>query len=128
MTGLRSMAVLPSADVARAVVFYRDRLGFTVGGLWPDDGSPDFAIVRLGDVTVGLDGHGGSNDRTGWSVYIYLDDVDAFHEALMARDVAIQRPPEDAFYGCRDMDILDPDGNLLAFGQDLEPGARGAGL
>jgi hypothetical protein len=27
-------------------------------------------------------------------------------------------------YGCDDFDVIDPDGHRIAFGQDMEPGAR----
>ena len=129
MQGIRSMAVLPAKNVAASVAFYRDKLGFDIFGQWPDAEDPDFAIMGLGTVTVGLDAHGGGlGARNGWSVYIYVTDVDAYHAGLVSREVPIHRAPEDTFYGCRDMAVQDLDGNLLAFGQDLHPGAQGPGL
>ncbi|MEM8791227.1 MAG: VOC family protein [Pseudomonadota bacterium] len=123
------MAVLPSSSVAASVAFFRDQLGFEVGGEWPDPEDPDFAILQLGAVTIAIDGHGGGvGARSGWAAYIYVSDIDAYHAQLVERGVEVERPPEDAFYGCRDMDLRDPDGNLLGFGQDLNPGPDGPGL
>jgi len=123
------MPVLPVGDVARAVAFYRDRLGFAVGGVWPAEGEPGFAIVAFGTITVALDKTAPmASRREGWSAYLYVEDVDALHRRLVEAGVEIERAPEDAFYGCRDMDLRDPDGNLLAFGQDLQPGPEGPGL
>ena len=38
---------------------------------------------------------------------------------FVSHDVPIQRNLEDTFYGCRDFDIIDPDGYIIAFGQPL---------
>ncbi len=128
-TGHRAMPVLAVADVAASVAFYRDKLGFSVGGMWPDAENPGFAIVGMGTIIIALDRDPEAGaQRHGWCAYLYIDDVDAYHAELAARGVEIARMPEDAFYGCRDMDVRDPDGNLLAFGQDLQPGPEGPGL
>lgn len=128
--GLRAMPVLGVADVAASAAFYRDKLGFEIGGLWgPEDGPPGFGIVGLGRITIALDSAGGASPRPkGWSAYLYIAAVDAYCAALRERGVEIVRPPEDAFYGCRDFDIRDLDGHLLAFGQDLNPSPDGPGL
>ena len=129
MRGIRAMPVLAVADVGAALRFYRDKLGFTVNGAWPDAADPNFAIMGLGTITVALDGEAAPwEPRGGWTAYLYVDDVDAYYAALVERGVEIARVPEDMFYGCRDMDVRDPDGNLLGFGQDLSPGPEGPGL
>ena len=55
-----------------------------------------------------------------WSAYLYVDDVDTHHEAVKATGVEIVYPLEDQFYGCRDYTIRDPDGHLIAFGQEID--------
>lgn len=130
MSGIRSMPVLGVRDVAASVKHYQDVLGFAVGGIWGEDGAPPaFAIVGFGDITIALDHDAEAKPRGhGWAAYLYVADVDALHQTLSANGAAIVRKPEDAFYGCRDMDVRDLDGHLLAFGQDLQPGPRGPGL
>ncbi|MEM6668741.1 MAG: glyoxalase superfamily protein [Pseudomonadota bacterium] len=130
MTGFRSMPVLGVKDVSRSIAYYRDKLGFEVAGEWgPEAGPLEFAIVSFGDITLALDLDEAVLPRShGWAAYLYVDDVDRLQRALTERGVEIVRPPANAFYGCRDMDVRDLDGHLLAFGQDLNPGERGPGL
>ena len=121
-TCLRGAPVLQVADVVRSQAFYRDVLGFVSHGLWGDP--PAFCIVQRGEVTLMLDrsrGEGALPLNQYWAAYVYVDDVDALHAEFAAAGVEIARAPEDTFYGCRDFDVRDPDGHLIAFGQDLEP-------
>jgi len=113
--------VLEVSDVERSEAFYTEKLGFRSNGVWGDP--PAFCIVKRGAATVMLD----RSQRDGplpvnqyWAAYIYVDDVDAVHRAFSGAGVEIVRGPEDMFYGCRDFDARDPDGHLIAFGQDLD--------
>ena len=129
--GIRSSPVLRVADVPAAVAYYAEILGFEVGGIWGEP--PCFAIVGLGTVTVMLDaGEKPGRDpvpvNQGWAAYIYIDDANTYFAEVNGRGAHIAREPEDAFYGCRDFDVRDLDGHLLAFGQDLQPGPEGPGL
>ena len=54
-------------NVARAVAFYTQQLGFTVG----HQQLPAFAAVSLGDVTILLSGPGASGSRAGANVGPY---------------------------------------------------------
>jgi catechol 2,3-dioxygenase-like lactoylglutathione lyase family enzyme len=73
-------------DVATAVAFYRDRLGFTVAM----DFSPGFAAVELGDLALYLSGVGGPSGGAqpmadgsvpqpgGWNrIQVVVDDLEA---------------------------------------------------
>ena len=53
-----------------------------------------------------------------WAVYLYVDDFDAMAQELLARDVTIERGPVEQPYGCRDLDIRDPNGHLIGIGQN----------
>ncbi|MEM7223664.1 MAG: VOC family protein [Pseudomonadota bacterium] len=128
-TGLRAAPVLQVSDIKRSVAFYKDVLGFEEGGLWGDP--PAFSIVGRGTVTIMLDQ---SRDPSPmpvnqyWAAYVYVDDANALHREFVEAGAEIVRGPEDMFYGCRDFDVRDPDGHLIAFGQDLQPGPEGPGL
>lgn len=127
--GVRSMPILPANDLAASVAFYTDKLGFDLAGQWQnDDGTPNFAIVQLGDVTLGL----AASDRAGsgddWAAYVYVEDIDAFTDQVLGRGVKLDRGPEDSFYHCREVEVVDPNGNRLCIAQDLKPGADGPGL
>ena len=114
----RTMPVLEITDMDRSIKFYRDSLGFD-GTMW---GEPvNFAIMQRGTVTLALDlsQQASTANNQYWASYIYVKDVDLLYEEYQALGVTIQRPIEDTHYGCRDFDVMDPDGYLLAFGQVL---------
>ena len=58
----------------------------------------------------------------------YVNDVDALAAELHNRSVAIVSAPEDGPFGCRQIDVQDPDGHLIGCGQDMKPGAKRPGL
>ena len=131
MKTLRSMTVLQVSNVEASAAFYA-RLGFHAHGIWPTEDNPDeggFCVTQRGDVTLGLQLlRGPLRVNTHWAVYIYVSDVHAMHDELAAEGVEINRAPEEMPYGCTDFDIRDPDGHLIAFGQDMTQNAHGPGL
>jgi len=127
--GIRAAPVLEVTDVRRSADFYETVLGFECAGLWGDP--PCFAIVGRGTVTIFLDQRRAAGTvpvNQYWAAYVYVDDVSRLHGELAEKGAEIVRGPEDMEYGCRDFDVRDPDGHLIAFGQDLQPGPDGPGL
>jgi catechol 2,3-dioxygenase-like lactoylglutathione lyase family enzyme len=116
---IRSMPVLQVADVAASEAYYTGTLGFTSHGAWGEP--PGFGIVQRGDVTIALDRarDGSVPLNQYWAAYVYVADVDALREELESKGAENARELEDTEYGCRDFDIRDPDGHLIAFGQVL---------
>jgi catechol 2,3-dioxygenase-like lactoylglutathione lyase family enzyme len=51
----------------------------------------------------------------GGVVYLLVDDVDALHAELVAREVAVDLEPTDQTWGNREMYVKDPDGNSIRF-------------
>ena len=126
---IRSAAVLQVRDVVASAAFYREKLGFDSASMWGEP--PCFCIVGRGTVTLFLDQGRAEDDppvNQYWAAYVYVDDVDAYLAELQSRDVEILRGPEDMEHGCREIDVRDPDGHIIAFGQDLTPGPDGPGL
>jgi catechol 2,3-dioxygenase-like lactoylglutathione lyase family enzyme len=117
------MPVLQVADVAASTAYYTDVLGFSSHGAWGEP--PAFNIVQRGDVTIALDRaqDGSVPLNQYWAAYVYVSDVDAVCAELKAKGAEIAREIEDTEYGCRDFDIRDPDGHLIAFGEVLNLGA-----
>jgi catechol 2,3-dioxygenase-like lactoylglutathione lyase family enzyme len=119
-----SATVLEVKDVAVSEAFYREKLGFSPGRFYGEP--PNFCLMSRDRVRVYLDRTRSSPRATPlnqyWSLYIYVDDVDAFAAELAARGLSFAREIEDQDYGCRDFDIRDPDGHLIGIGQTLTKG------
>ena len=89
--------------------YYRDKLGFHID--WTDGDPPDFGAVTRGDTQIFMcqrcQGHPG-----GW-IWIFSPDVDAVHADLAKRGATIKSTPENKPWGVREMQVADPDGNVL---------------
>ncbi len=109
-------------DLARALAFFTDVLGFQT--LVRMD---DYAYVQRETVGVrimqnrGEDGAPLGNRR--FAYYIDVRDVDALYAELKPKLDALPKGdvhgPADKSYGQRELLVLAPDGNLLAFGQAI---------
>ena len=106
-------------DVARAVAFYTQRLGFTL----KHQQLPAFANVSLGDADVLLSGPGASGSRPmpngkhqapgGWNrVVLRVGDLSACIAELTSAGVPFRNVME-AGPGGRQIQIEDPDGNPI---------------
>ena len=100
-------------DVQRSIDFY-EQLGFQVGNTVSDDGSLNWAYLRRNGahlmVTLGGEGPGPIQ------LYLYVDDVRAYHEELAAKGIAVG-PIEERFYMPQgEFELTDPDGHCLLVG------------
>lgn len=108
-------------DVRAAAAWYRDALGFQYARFW---GEPpvfvilwrDAAEIMLRQCPEGVQ----PNSRTAedmYDAYVRVRDLDALHQELIERGVAIQRGPETMPYNCRELEVADLDGYRLCFGE-----------
>jgi glyoxylase I family protein len=106
-------------DVARAVTFYTQHLGFTLG----HQQLPAFASLSLNDAQILLSGPGASGSRPlsdgrsqepgGWNrVVLKVADLPAFIEQLKAGGVRFRNEMEEGPHG-RQIQVEDPDGNSI---------------
>jgi len=107
--------VLHVTDMATALAFYRDKLGFTVSFTWEDP--PRYVCLCLGDAAIHLNSYvppaGPSH------VCIFCKGIDPFYARLMAGGVNVTVPIADRAYGMRDFNVTDPDGHCIVFGQGI---------
>ena len=107
--------ILSTADMAKALRFYRDLLGGIVTYQFPADGEPAYVSMTIGgsSLGIGLQEEPGdtANDRV--TFWVYARDCDAAIAALRAADVPIVREPADQPWGERMAEVLDPDGNRV---------------
>src|SRR5262245_2771768 len=108
-------AILYVANLAASQRYYRDKLGFKID--WTDGDPPDFGAVSRGDTQLFMcercQGHAGS-----W-LWVFTPDVDRLHAELVDRGAIIRQPPGDKPWGVREMQIADPDGNVLRVGSPI---------
>lgn len=118
-----AIPILRIFSVDKAKEFYLDFLGFTLD--WEHrfgENFPLYAQVSRSGLTLHLSEHYG--DATpGSAIFVPIDDVDAMHRELTAREYRYAKPGvEDAGWG-RQLQVRDPFGNRLCFCQQSEPDA-----
>ena len=112
---LRACPKLPMRNKTETIHFYRDGLGFRLTGEYDD-----YLLFELNEAEVHfflsdqLDPH--TNDG---QVYIRVKGIDALYHQLQSNGIGIhpngnlQNKP----WGVREFSVLDPDHNLLTFGE-----------
>ncbi|WP_170329122.1 bleomycin resistance protein [Ruegeria arenilitoris] len=112
------------SSLQKQIDFYCDRLGFSCG--FRQD---NYAFLSLGTVAIRLlecpprdDGLPLGDDQ---SFYIDVDGIDELYESLGPRLADLPegrvRPPFDQPYQQREFHVIDEDGTLVFFGQDIRP-------
>ena len=110
---------LPVSDVSRSVAFYR-QLGFQV-----EQSSPVFALLRLGEGTLGLLRAKLSDEtqqlRGRIHIELSTDQLDSLYKELQSGGLTFSEPPHDEPWE-RAMSTADPDGYHVEIAQ----GRRGS--
>lgn len=108
--------ILRFYDEAKTKDFYLDFLGFKLD--WEhrfETNMPLYMQVSYGDCLVHLSEHHG-DAAPGSSVRIEIDDIDAYHQAIMAKGYKYMRPGIELMpWGMREMRVIDPAFNRLIF-------------
>lgn len=120
ITGIGHVA-LKVRDIARALEFYRDRLGFAeMMRIDQPDGSLWLVYLRITDEQFLELFPGAETDRSpGWNancithLCLAVDDLDRVVEAIEARGIPLLIEKKTAVDGNRQAWIEDPDGNRV---------------
>jgi uncharacterized glyoxalase superfamily protein PhnB len=122
MTVKRLTPNLYTDDVAAAVKFWTERLGFEKTVEVPEDGGLAFAALQKGNIELmygsysSLDIDPGVRDSfqrgTGF-LFIEVDDLDAVLTAMKGAPVVSQ--VHKTFYGATEFTVKDPAGHLITF-------------
>ena len=107
-----AIPVLHVSSAKRAEDFYCDRLGFRRQFAYRVDESK---AARDG-VEIHLSSFPGDG-VCGGVVNFVVDDVDALHAELVAKQIRIDTGPLDETWGTREMYVKDDDGNSVRFQQ-----------
>ncbi len=111
---------LPVSNVARSVAFYQ-QFGFQVEETFHvDEAGPRFALLRLGEGTIGLLRAALTEQsltlRKRIHIELSTDNLDELYNELQARGVIFSEPPHDEPWE-RAMSTSDPDGYHLEIAQ-----------
>jgi lactoylglutathione lyase len=115
--------ILYVEDLDRSVAFYRDVAGFE-----PKLTRPDYAEFVMGGTKLGLYprsrlpgliGRPGGPGGPAGELAIIVDDVDAEARRLEHAGARIMSGPTDRPWGHRTLHVLDPDGFVVEFAQEI---------
>lgn len=113
--------ILRIFDIAKAMEFYRDFLGFTVD--WEHrygEGMPLYAQVSRAGMLLHLSEHHG-DASPGSTVFVWMRGIEAFHQELLGKKYGYSRPGlENTGYDARMFEVPDPFGNRIRFNESNE--------
>lgn len=118
--------ILRIFDIAKAMEFYRDFLGFAVD--WEhryQEGMPLYAQISRAGMVLHLSEHHG-DASPGSTVFVWMRGIEAFHRELLGKKYGYSRPGlEKTGYGARMVEVPDPFGNRIRFNEANEDAAQG---
>ena len=115
--------ILYVSDLQRSIAFYRDVVGllfkFTDAGYaeFATEGTK-FALYERARLP-GLIGREGVEGGLSGEVAFLVEDVDAEAERVRGTSAAILSGPVDRPWGHRTLHVLDPDGHVVEFAQEI---------
>lgn len=102
--------IFPVVDLEASLTYYVEVLGFKVN--WQVSGFAEVSRGRCGIMLCeGEQGHSGT-----W-VWIGVGDADAIYQEYLAKGAKVRHPPNN-YPWAYEVQILDPDGNVLRLGSD----------
>ncbi|MGI9530564.1 bleomycin resistance protein [Lutimonas sp.] len=110
---------LPMRDKQVTRDFYYNKLGFKEFG---DVDYDSYLMLEKGHIQIHFFEFKGLNPAENYGqVYIRTDDIEVFYESLVNRKTVIHPNGhlETKPWGQKEFSILDPDNNLLTFGQGI---------
>ncbi len=110
---------LPMRDKRITRAFYSNQLGFKVLGTVDYDG---YLMMEKDQIQIHFFEFKALKPRKNYGqVYIRTNDIDAFYQFLLDKQTKIHPngPLEVKPWGQKEFSVLDPDNNLLTFGQGV---------
>jgi len=107
-------------DLARAIGFYRDVLGFAFGEPWGGFyaiGHRDGLDVHLKCAPKTAADRAHRRDNEHLDAYAAVEGIDALYQHCVAKGASILKPLAPTAWGTRDFYLQDPDGYIIAFGE-----------
>ena len=114
---LKGIPVLASLNIKKTVEFYKTKLGFNKVGYLDDN----YAVIARDNFVVHFWKCNDKIHPENTSCYVDVEDIDTLYEELKTFGVihpngTLKNHP----YGMREFAILDLDGNMIKFGQEIK--------
>jgi catechol 2,3-dioxygenase-like lactoylglutathione lyase family enzyme len=103
---------LPVKDVVKSQEFYRDKLGFNIGWLYP---TQDIGAVSKDEIVLFLRRKESIFPITIW---VFADNIDELYHEIEQASLSIVEEIETKPWGIRQFTIEDLDGNRFIFHHD----------
>jgi lactoylglutathione lyase len=107
---MSTFPIIESRDIGRSAAFYEDAFGFEHTYRFPDEGDVEYVYLERKGSGLGI---AGGTGRGGFSLCVYVEDVDEAAERLRSLGATELRPPEDQPWGERMASYADPDGHTV---------------
>lgn len=110
---------LPMRNKALTQAYYVEQLGFQLVGI---QDYPEYLMVKKDAVELHFFLFPGLDPLQNYGqIYFRTEAIDSLYQYFLMRKVAIHpnAPLETKPWGMREFSLLDPDHNLLTFGQEL---------
>jgi lactoylglutathione lyase len=113
--------ILATADLPRALRFWRDVLGGVVAYKFPPEGDPDYVGIDLGSshLGIGLDETIELGGTQRISLWVYVADCDETVAKVREAGAPVVQEPVDEPWGERVARVEDFDGNRVIIGARL---------
>lgn len=113
---LRGIPVLASLNIKKTVDFYKTKLGFNKVGYLDDN----YAVIARDNFVVHFWKCNDKIHPENTSCYVDVEDIDTLYEELKDFDVIHPNGKlENKPWEMREFAILDLDGNMIKFGQEI---------
>ncbi len=109
----KAIPILASLDLVRTLAFYQAKLGFTVHQFE----SASYGIAVRGATELHFWACGDRKISENTSCYLRVSDIKAIHSELKEK-LPDMGDIVHTDWGMDELYVIDPDGNLLKFGQD----------
>jgi catechol 2,3-dioxygenase-like lactoylglutathione lyase family enzyme len=106
-----AIPVLLITDPEKSLEFYTDALGFEPDWKWEDPDGKSFQQISAGRIRLYL--KEAESVPSPGCVYLYVDDVDRWHQQLLQKNLPVDTLPSAKPWGNREMCLSDPDGNKI---------------
>lgn len=106
--------ILNVRNIVASFDYYVGKLGFEKKWEWGEP--PTFGCVARDEVSIFLSQ--GAQGSPGTWISIFVQDIDALHEAYKRSGAIVREPPRNYPWGLREMTVEDLDGHRLRMGGD----------